>query len=78
MLKTKTRLSYLKKALKIKHHGKLYFVNKKKLNFVLGKIGIKDKFNFNKNNLKDFLFENRLLYTEFLQYVSDGIKTFNK
>ncbi len=78
MIKTKSQRSYLKKALKIKHHGRLYFVNRAKLNFVLSKIGICKKFDFLNEDLKDFLSKNKLLYTEFLYHVSDSVRVFDR
>ncbi len=78
MLRTKSKQSYLKKAVKVRHHGRLYFVNKAKLSFVLSKIGVCKKFDFLNENLKDFLSKNKLLYTEFLHHVSDSVKVFDK
>ncbi len=78
MLKTKLQQSYLAKTVEVKHHGRLYFVNKAKLNFILNKIGMYAKFNFLNDDLRDFLFQNRLLYTEFLQYISDGVEISDK
>lgn len=78
MLRTKTKKSYIKRAVKIKHHGRIYFVNKTRLKYILERIGINKKINFLNDDLREFLFKNKFLYTEFLQFISDGVKTFNK
>ena len=78
MLRTKLKKIYFKKVVKIRHHGKLYFVNKDKLNYIFNRIGVCKKFDFVNVNLRDYLIKNKFLYTEFLNYVSDTVKTFDK
>lgn len=75
MLKMKLRETPIKTT-KLKHHKRIYFVNKAKLNYTLNKMGMFGKFNFSNEDLKEFLFKHRLLYTEFLEHISDGFKCF--
>ena len=78
MLRTKSKQSYVKNTLKVKHHGRLYFVSKAKLNYILNRIGMRAKFDFINEDLREFLFKSKLLYTEFLLHISDGVKEFDK
>lgn len=76
MQKLKLNRVFSKKAIKLRHHSRVYFVSKAKLNYALNKMGMYGKFNFHNISLKEFLFENRLLYTEFLEHISDFWKAF--
>ena len=66
--------NFMKLTVKVKYHGKFYFVNKAKLNYTLNKIGMQAKFDFTNEDMKDFLSKNRLLYTEFLEFISDCVR----
>ena len=74
MFKLKSQETGISKNVKIKHHGRVYFVNKAKLNYTLNKMGLYAKFNYTKEDLREFLFRQRFLYTEFHEHISDGFR----
>lgn len=74
MYKLKLQETSIKKCVKVKHHGRVYFVNKAKLNYTLNKMGMFAKFNYTDEDLREYLFRQRLLYTEFLEHISDSFK----
>lgn len=74
MFKMKLRESNISKNVKVRHHNRIYFVNKAKLNYTLNKMGMFAKFNYVNEDLREYLFRQRLLYTEFLEHISDSFK----
>ena len=66
--------SFVKKTVVVKYHGKFYYINKARLNSTLNKMGMRARFDFVNENMKDFLLKNKLLYTEFLEFISDFVE----
>lgn len=64
----------MKTTVKVSYHGKFYFVNKARLNYTLNKMGMQAKFDFTNEDMKNFLSKNKLLYTEFLEFISDCVR----
>ena len=67
--------SFVKKTVVVKYHGKFYYINKARLNSTLNKMGMRARFDFVNENIKDYLLKNKLLYTEFLEFISDFCET---
>ena len=65
------RESLVKKPVVVKYHGKLYYINRGKLNNTLNRMGMCAKFDFVDENMRDFLVQNKLLYTEFLESIRE-------
>ena len=64
----------MKITVKVSYHGKFYSVNKARLNYTLNKMGMQAKFDFTNEDMKNFLSKNKLLYTEFLEFISDCVR----
>ncbi len=67
------RGQFLMRVIKLQFHKKIYSINIKKLNSVLEKIGAHKFFDEKSQDIKDFLFGQKLLYTEFLEFISDEV-----
>ena len=49
------RESFVKKTVVVKYHGKFYYINKARLNSTLNKMGMRARFDFVNENIKDYL-----------------------
>ena len=49
------RESFVKKTVVVKYHGKFYYINKARLNSTLNKMGMRARFDFVNENIKDIL-----------------------
>ena len=54
------RESFVKKTVVVKYHGKFYYINKARLNSTLNKMGMRARFDFVNENIKDYLLKNKL------------------